>query len=51
MISEGLARLATAGATTLRIGWESARAGALYTRLGFTDVAEDVLHRRPPAVA
>lgn len=49
MISEGLDRLAGAGATTLRIGWESERAGELYTRLGFTDVAQDVTYRRGPA--
>jgi predicted N-acetyltransferase YhbS len=38
MISAGLDRLAQAGATRLKIGWESDRAGELYTRLGFTDV-------------
>ena len=38
MISAGLDRLARAGATTLKIGWESARAGELYTRLGFHDL-------------
>jgi predicted N-acetyltransferase YhbS len=37
MISAGLDRLATAGATMLKIGWESERAGELYTRLGFAD--------------
>jgi hypothetical protein len=37
MISAGLDRLATAGATTLKIGWESERAGELHTRLGFAD--------------
>jgi predicted N-acetyltransferase YhbS len=36
MISAGLDRLARAGATRLKIGWESERAGELYTRLGFT---------------
>jgi predicted N-acetyltransferase YhbS len=41
MISAGLDRLAGAGATTLKIGWESDRAGRLYTRLGFTN--EDTL--------
>jgi predicted N-acetyltransferase YhbS len=35
MISAGLDRLARAGATRLKIGWESERAGELYTRLGF----------------
>jgi predicted N-acetyltransferase YhbS len=38
MISAGLDRLARVGATTLKIGWESDRAGRLYTRLGFTTV-------------
>jgi predicted N-acetyltransferase YhbS len=38
MISAGLDRLARAGARTLKIGWESERAGMLYTRLGFADV-------------
>ena len=38
MISAGLDRLARAGAVRLKIGWETDRAGALYTRLGFTDV-------------
>ncbi len=38
MISAGLDRLANAGATTLKIGWESDRAGELYTRLGFGQV-------------
>jgi ribosomal protein S18 acetylase RimI-like enzyme len=37
MISAGLDRLARAGAITLKIGWESERAGELYTRLGFAD--------------
>lgn len=35
MISAGLDRLAQAGATTLKIAWESDRAGDLYGRLGF----------------
>src|SRR4051794_34328747 len=38
MISAGLDRLARAGATTLKIGWESERAGKLYARLGFANV-------------
>lgn len=38
MISAGLDRLARAGAQTLKIGWESDRAGELYTRLGFANV-------------
>jgi predicted N-acetyltransferase YhbS len=37
MISAGLDRLARAGATTLKISWESERAGKLYTRLGFAN--------------
>jgi predicted N-acetyltransferase YhbS len=37
MISAGLDRLAKAGAATLKIGWESERAGRLYTRLGFAN--------------
>jgi GNAT superfamily N-acetyltransferase len=37
MISAGLERLAKAGATRLKIAWESERAGELYTRLGFAD--------------
>jgi predicted N-acetyltransferase YhbS len=41
MISAGLDRLARAGATTLKIGWESERAGELYRRLGFAN--EDTL--------
>ena len=41
MISAGLDRLARAGATTLKIGWESERAGQLYARLGFAN--EDTL--------
>ncbi len=45
MISGGLDRLAAAGATTLKIGWASERAGALYTRLGFTDVDTLVTYR------
>ncbi len=46
MISAGLERLAQAGATRLKIGWESDRAGELYTRLGFTDVDTVVMYRR-----
>lgn len=38
MVGAGLDRLARAGATRLKIGWESERAGALYARLGFADV-------------
>jgi predicted N-acetyltransferase YhbS len=41
MISAGLDRLARAGASTLKIGWESERAGRLYARLGFA--ADDTL--------
>ncbi|HEY2670493.1 MAG TPA: GNAT family N-acetyltransferase [Rugosimonospora sp.] len=41
MISAGLDRLDRAGATTLKIGWESERARELYTRLGFA--REDTL--------
>ncbi|MDG4827675.1 GNAT family N-acetyltransferase [Asanoa sp. WMMD1127] len=46
MISAGLDRLAGAGATTLKIGWESERAGELYTRLGFTDLQTLATYRR-----
>jgi predicted N-acetyltransferase YhbS len=46
MVGAGLDRLANAGATTLKIGWESERAEALYTRLGFTDVETLVTYRR-----
>ena len=46
MISAGLDRLAQAGATRLKIGWESARAQELYTRLGFTDVETDLTYQR-----
>jgi GNAT superfamily N-acetyltransferase len=49
MISAGLDRLARAGATRLKIGWESDRAGELYTRLGFTDVDTVLTYRREPA--
>lgn len=38
MISAGLGRLARAGATRLKIGWESDRVGKLYARLGFAEV-------------
>ena len=46
MISAGLDRLAHAGATRLKIGWESERAGELYTRLGFTDVETFLTYQR-----
>lgn len=46
MISAGLDRLAQAGATRLKIGWESERAGELYTRLGFTDVETFLTYQR-----
>jgi hypothetical protein len=48
MISAGLDRLARAGATTLKIGWESDRAGELYTRLGFADVETFMTYRLTP---
>ena len=48
MISAGLDRLASAGATRLKIGWESDRAGELYTRLGFSDVDTLVTYRLSP---
>jgi predicted N-acetyltransferase YhbS len=48
MISAGLDRLASAGATTLKIGWESARAGELYTRLGFANVDTLITYRLTP---
>lgn len=49
MISAGLDRLARTGATTLKIGWESDRAGELYTRLGFTDVDNLLTYRLRPS--
>jgi len=48
MISAGLDRLARAGAATLKIGWESDRAGRLYARLGFADVDTLTTYRRTP---
>lgn len=48
MISAGLERLANAGATTLKIGWESERAAELYTRLGFGDTATYTTYRLTP---
>lgn len=48
MISAGLERLARAGATRLKIGWESDRAGELYTRLGFRDVDTVVTYQLKP---
>lgn len=48
MISAGLERMAKAGATRLKIGWESDRAGELYTRLGFTDVDIIRTYQRTP---
>jgi predicted N-acetyltransferase YhbS len=48
MISSGLDRLAGAGATTLKIGWESERAGELYTRLGFAHVDTLETYRLDP---
>ncbi len=49
MISAGLDRLARAGATTLKIGWESERAGELYTRLGFANEDTFTTYRLTPA--
>jgi predicted N-acetyltransferase YhbS len=48
MISAGLDRLAEAGATTLKIGWESDRAGELYTRLGFGETQTLTTYRLTP---
>jgi predicted N-acetyltransferase YhbS len=48
MISAGLDRLARAGATTLKIGWESERAGRLYARLGFANAATYTTYRLTP---
>ena len=48
MISAGLDRLARAGAARLKIGWESARAGELYTRLGFVTTDTLTTYRRSP---
>jgi len=47
MIAAGLDRLARAGASRWKIGWESERAGALYARLGFTDRQAFTTWRRP----
>lgn len=49
MISAGLDRLARAGATNLKIGWESERAGELYTRLGFANQATLTSYRLSPS--
>lgn len=46
MIGAGLDRLARMGATTLKIGWESERAGNLYARLGFSTVDTCTTYRR-----
>jgi predicted N-acetyltransferase YhbS len=46
MISAGLDRLATAGSTTLKIAWETGRAGDLYTRVGFGEVDTFLTYRR-----
>ena len=51
MISAGLDRLARAGADRLKIGWESDRAGELYTRLGFRDIDTILTYRREPGGA
>jgi GNAT superfamily N-acetyltransferase len=48
MISAGLDRLARAGATRLKVGWESARAGDLYARLGFADEETFTTYRSTP---
>lgn len=48
MISAGLDRLARAGATRLKIGWESERAQEVYLRLGFTEVETFHTYRRAP---
>jgi len=48
MISAGLDRLARAGAAVLKIGWESARAGELYTRLGFANPDTLTTYRLTP---
>ncbi len=45
MISAGLDHLARAGATSLKIGWESERAGELYTRLGFANADTLTIYR------
>jgi len=47
MLSAGLDRLARAGATRLKIGWESDRARELYTRLGFAEVETFTTYHRP----
>jgi ribosomal protein S18 acetylase RimI-like enzyme len=48
MISAGLDRLAGAGSTRLKIAWESQRAEALYTRLGFADKETFTTYRLSP---
>jgi predicted N-acetyltransferase YhbS len=50
MISAGLDRLASAGATRLKIGWGTDRAGVLYARLGFVDKDCLTTYRRSPGV-
>jgi len=47
MIGAGLDRLAGAGASRWKIGWESERAGALYARLGFNDRQTFTTWQRP----
>jgi hypothetical protein len=48
MISAGMDRLATGGATTLKIAWESERARELYTRLGFANADTFTTYRLTP---
>ena len=48
MISAGLDRMARAGATMLKIGWESERAAELYGRLGFAGVRTYLTYRLTP---
>ena len=49
MLSHGLARLVTRGATRLKVSWESDAAGALYTGLGFRHTDTTTWYRYGPA--
>lgn len=45
MVAEGLDRMARAGAALLKIGWETPRAGELYSRLGFSEPVGFIAYR------
>jgi len=49
MLSHGLARMVTRGATRLKVSWESGAAGALYTGLGFRHTDTTTWYRYGPA--